>query len=358
MSTVTARSRSVSQPRGGYIPINSFTKIVLYDEKVLHDAENIHSSLVGTAVDYLTRFMLGFSPEKAFEVSIRGAYLINMQETVNFLLAHIKGLDDFSIDCACKLAGFDVCYRSSSFAYKPVEGIMPDKETVANIRIMVERSLSFWDKYGPVIYCAPTFEGGYTETVTAGDGDYLTADTLWDFKVTYSSPTPKHTLQLLMYYILGKHSRYSHFHNINKIGMFNPRLNVIYVRNITGADGETIKKVENEVIGYNSHPKYAPKQYIVTDDNIYLPVEETMSVQDVCEETGFSSYEIYKAIHSGELKAYKKGRRYYITETDYEEYLEYLHRRWRNNIIVCVVAAVFFLVLCVLAYIYCPLIFA
>ena len=32
----------------------------------------------------------------------------------------------------------------------------------------------------------------YTETVSAGDGDFLTSDTLWDFKVSKSKPTNKH----------------------------------------------------------------------------------------------------------------------------------------------------------------------
>ena len=41
--------------------------------------------------------------------------------------------------------------------------------------------------------------GGYTYTFESGDGDFLTADTLLDFKVSKSKPTNKHNLQLLMY---------------------------------------------------------------------------------------------------------------------------------------------------------------
>ena len=48
-----------------------------------------------------------------------------------------------------------------------------------------------------------TFEGGYTNIVSSGDGDYLTEDTLWDFKVSKEEPKSKYTLQLLMYYIMG-----------------------------------------------------------------------------------------------------------------------------------------------------------
>ena len=52
---------------------------------------------------------------------------------------------------------------------------------------MVLRSLAFIENYGPIIKDGFTFEGGYTDIVSSGDGDYLTENTLWDFKV----PTPR-----------------------------------------------------------------------------------------------------------------------------------------------------------------------
>lgn len=90
---------------------------------------------------------------------------------------------------------------------KGVDETNPNKDTIKNIRLMVERSVKFWNEYGPIIKDGFTFEpNGYTKTVDTGDGDYLTADTLWDFKVSKSKPTNKHTLQLLMYWIMGQHS--------------------------------------------------------------------------------------------------------------------------------------------------------
>ena len=68
-----------------------------------------------------------------------------------------------------------------------------------------------------------TFEGGYTDIVSSGDGDYLTEDTLWDFKVSKEEPKSKYTLQLLMYYIMGCHSIHPEFQKIEKLGIFNPR---------------------------------------------------------------------------------------------------------------------------------------
>lgn len=42
---------------------------------------------------------------------------------------------------------------------------------------MVERSLKFVEEYGPIILEGFTFEGGYTDIVQAGDGDFITEDT-------------------------------------------------------------------------------------------------------------------------------------------------------------------------------------
>ena len=72
---------------------------------------------------------------------------------------------------------------------------------------MVERSLSFFKAFGPVTADGFTMEGAYTATITTGDGDFLTKDTLWDFKVTTSKPNKDHTLQLLIYYLMGRRSQ-------------------------------------------------------------------------------------------------------------------------------------------------------
>lgn len=100
---------------------------------------------------------------------------------------------------------------------KKADEINLNVDTVNNIKIMVERSVSFWNKYGPIVKDGYTFEpNGYTNTVDSGDGDYLTTDTLWDFKVTKSKPTNKHTLQLLMYWIMGQHSGQEIYKSIQK----------------------------------------------------------------------------------------------------------------------------------------------
>ena len=262
MYSVTKRISMVKQPYGGYLNKKQFDITTIDDGKTLNEAENIHASLIGLAVDYLTRFMMGTPVEEAFKISLLGALylelLLNKADgkkglvlgNAKKLLKGIKGLDYKSVNNACKLVGYDVCVRAGIIGYKPVEEIKPDSDTIENIVIMVERSMTFWKEYGPITKDSFTFEGGYTDIVSSGDGDYLTKDTLWDFKVSKHEPISKNTLQLLMYYIMGCHSIHPEFKKIEKLGIFNPRKNKVYIADISLISPEIIEEVSQNIIGY------------------------------------------------------------------------------------------------------------
>ncbi|MGT2947715.1 hypothetical protein [Streptococcus devriesei] len=250
MVSVTQRIKQIKQPYGGYLPPKLFSVDDLTDSKELSGEENIHASLVGLCVDYLTRFMNGTPLEEAFKISLYGALMIKKSELASTLLSQITGLDDTSIISACQLAGFDVVYRAGQLGYKPVEEIVPDAATILNIRIMVERSLAFFEEYGPIVKDGFTLEGGYTDTITAGDGDFLTSDTLWDFKVSKSKPNKDQTLQLLIYYLMGQQSIHPEFQSIEKLGLYNPRQNKVFLLNIADISADILETVKKEVIRY------------------------------------------------------------------------------------------------------------
>lgn len=259
MVSVTQRIKQVKQPWGGYIrPKTAFHVQQFDDETALNDEENIHPILVGLLVDYLTRFMNESSPEEAFKISIQGAINIGEYGLARAFLKRIKGLDDETIRCAHKLVEHDVYYRvgMSSF-YSSVYRTMQKRdspiltdETIENIRTMVKRSLTFIENYGPITKDGFTLDGAYTDIITIGDGDYLTADTLWDFKVSKKEPNKDQTLQILIYYIMGKHSNYLEFNNIQNLGIFNPRLNKAYSLSVSDISDEIITEVSEKVIGY------------------------------------------------------------------------------------------------------------
>ncbi len=250
MASVTSRIREIKQPRGGYINRKEFTTITLEDGIELNKSENIRPNLVGLVIDYMTRFCMGTPKEMAFSISLLGAKLSQNEFDAYNLLSKINGLDSESIINASRLVGYDVCYRAGMDGYKPVSEITPDTNTITNIITMINRTLFFWKQYGPIVKDGFTFKGGYTPLISTGDGDYLTKDTLWDLKVLKEEFRPQHSLQLLVYYIMGQHSIHKEFKSITQLGIYNPRLNKIYTIKISSISQSTIDTVSRDVIGY------------------------------------------------------------------------------------------------------------
>ena len=248
--SVTHRIDMIRQPYGGYIKSSSMESRSLGSGIESLAPENVAPSLIGIAVDYLTRFITGTPVEVAFDVSLRGADRIGHNSRAESLLNRINNLDDDSIFAAVNLVRYDVCYRDPTKPEPDETDIDVDSSTISNIRTMVERSLQFFKQYGPKILDGFTFEGGYTDLITSGDGDFLTGDTLWDFKVLKSPPSSKNRLQILVYWRMGLHSEHPEFKRVKYLGIYNPRLNMVYRINVRDISDETIEAVDREVIGY------------------------------------------------------------------------------------------------------------
>lgn len=281
MYSVTARIKSIKQPHGGYLPVRLFKHVELFRYNLLYpfSDENLPATTVGMCVDYLTRFAIGAPVTQAFSISLMGAKALDQYLSLGMdfgnpinigilaanrrydedhgvrsfargLLDSIQGLDDRSIINACKLTGFDVCFRVGPEKYQPVERIDPNRATIENIRSLVERSVNLLDWCGPIVKDCFTFEGGYTDIVSSGDGDYLAGDGLWDMKVSVNKPDSKHTLQLLMYWRMGLHSIHPEFQRVKRLGIINPRLNSVWVCDTDAISKDAITTVERDVIGY------------------------------------------------------------------------------------------------------------
>jgi len=284
MASVTQRVKQVKQPRGGYV--NPRVMEVQYlsggaPALLDHRAENIHASLVGMAVDYLTRAACGTRAETVFNISLYGAKKVGdlalHQALVDCATIESGGLDTPSIEAACRLVGYDVIFRAGMAQYNPAANLAPDAFTVLNIRAMVERALRFFDEYGPVEIDGFLPLGRATEFVDSGDGDFLTFDTLWDFKVSVNPPTIAHTLQLLMYWLIGRDGNWCwqvgnppvqpdlqrlleyglydpriHGGPIpTRLGIYNPRLDAVYLLSVTDIPADVITAVSRDVIGYH-----------------------------------------------------------------------------------------------------------
>lgn len=213
-------------------------------------SENIPPQLIGLTVDYLTRLLLNPSAgaKEAFKISLMGANRANKLMLAKMLVDQIHDLDDQSIAAAINLVKYDSVLRSGFIPEDTI--LVPDEDTIYNVKEMVTRSLNFFEKYGPVKLDSFTFPGGYIDKITSGDGDFLTADTLWDFKVLKANIKPQHTLQLLVYYLMGINSIHDKFQSLKKLGIFNPRLNMVYSMELNSIPEEMIKLVSKDVVGY------------------------------------------------------------------------------------------------------------
>ncbi len=289
MASVTKRISMIKQPENGYISKYLFDKQQYNDNEELNEFEIVGGSVIGTVVDYLTRFSLGEPVEIAFLTPVLGAYHLensslkayipkycnNAVNRANSYLKEIKGLDDNSIFYACKLIEFNVWAKTmigGLGALLHLSNYEPDEETIKNIRILTNRSVAFFKINGPIIRSGFTFEppnksiadkikfqnehncnfGGYTPTVDNGEGDFLTKDTMWDLKVYKRSTLRQDVrLQIIMYWIMGQHSKQDIYKDIKKVGIYNPRQNVSYTLDVSKIPSTIIKTIEDKIICYN-----------------------------------------------------------------------------------------------------------
>lgn len=251
LCSVTEKANKVKSP-ARFLKPSTFEKIQLAGGGIetLFPAENVSPALIGLAVEYLTRYQTGSPLPACFKIARLGATEIGEDSLLATLLDQIHGLDDQSITSAIRASGFDCAYRAGASAYRPVEDIYPDEGTVENIRTMVNRSLAFFDEYGPKVMDGLTFPGGYTGHIASGDGDFMTSDTLWDFKVSKKRLLGSHVLQLLIYWRLGVHSIYPEYQEILYLGVYNPRMNIVYRYPIAQIPSETIETVDHDIICY------------------------------------------------------------------------------------------------------------
>lgn len=248
---VTTRIRMVGQPPGGLLPLSLFDHVPLADRMGLHprSMETVPPDLAGLYVDYMTRVAMGTPVRVAFHVPLLGARLVGQGEYAESLLSRMTDFSPASARAACLLLDFDAASRRGPQYWRP-RRMVPDDATYFNLTRMVARSRAFFDEYGPVVWDGFDFEGGYTDRITSGSGDFLTADTLWDFKVSSYRPNPMYTLQLLVYWRMGLHSVHDEYRMVRRLGFFNPRRDEVWLLDVDRIDGRLVDWTDHELIGY------------------------------------------------------------------------------------------------------------
>lgn len=254
MYSVVARVRKVKQPRGGYIPVRSMELVNFSDGTVLGPL-TISPTLAGIVVDAIVRLRLGADPSDVFSLAGRVVDVYGVQDEVKW----DKYLKDFRSDRTANtdrslravLVFCDLFQYGFVPAFGPIDLSVPYHKPAdrAAIRLMVDRTL-LWLDSRIVVKNGFVMPGGYTPVVSRGDGDLLTKDGLWDYKVSKTSPTSYNTLQLLMYWRMGLHSDDPVAFDVPRLGVFNPFLNRQWSISTADIAEDIIHDVESRVIGY------------------------------------------------------------------------------------------------------------
>lgn len=119
---------------------------------------------------------------------------------------------------------------------------------------MVKRALVFLnDIEEGLVQTNILFHKGYTDVITCGDADYISKNSLIDLKVSSQNLLNKnHTLQLLIYYLLGINSdqeleTYKNMKKIKYLTIYNPRLDKSWSIEIDKIKPEIINEVKSTI---------------------------------------------------------------------------------------------------------------
>ena len=139
---------------------------------------------------------------------------------------------------------------------------------------------------------------------------------------------------------MGLHSKNLDFSKINKIGIYNPRLNKIYIKLIEDIPAEIIDEVSTKVIGYK---------------NAKTPSTNTSTIgklgmTEIMRTLGCSRYKVMKLYTERNLPLTKENNKYYIREIDLIFWLEEQKRIRNRQIIVSAIIAIVFFVIILLLY--------
>ena len=251
----TGRVVRAVQPEGGYLPPRLFHARGMGDGSPLRGGwRHLPPDVAGLTVDYMTRVAAGADVRDAFRIPLMGARLVGRAGEGERLAEAVgagPGLGNGAFRAAVLLCGFDVAGRRGRSAWTPDRVGEPSRDALWDLRRMVARMLRFLADRGPLVEEGYTFPGAWTGLVTAGSGDLMTADGLWDMKVSRYPPSQAQTLQMLVYWRLGVHSvdpRYRE--DVRLIGLVNPLLDMTWELPVADVPADVCERVDQDVIGY------------------------------------------------------------------------------------------------------------
>lgn len=147
---------------------------------------------------------------------------------------------------------------------------------------------------------------------------------------------------------MGVNSIHEEFKSIKKIGIFNPRLNALWTKQISDVPHEVIAEIKRDVIGYNHSNQRSKKATTssVNTNSRMLDMTEIMRI------LGCTRYMVTKYHTQMGLPLIKIKNKYYTYEEDLFEWIEQQRqiqaRKDRITFTVAIFAVILALIFCFL----------
>lgn len=241
--TTRELARSITQPRGGYIPIGKyFKKVELYGmgSAVSSGKENIPQGLMELAVKRNSECRQGFSEhifDNAYEeaIEIRDGY-----RYASLLKEASKG----NTDAVIKLCAYE--YWGRTYGSNMEENIEKIRETSPNtltnrrVDILTDRVMAMLGfNRGNEISIDIILSDIRSNKVKSVSVDYISDETMWILKTNIQTPNKVDSLQVFMNYQLSRKSSRSGeqvIRNCHKVGIINPRIGTLWICNALKVD--------------------------------------------------------------------------------------------------------------------------
>lgn len=281
-SVTSIASTKGLQPRGGFLPISQMEVGNLsldsdYAEKVekLLKNGNISDSLMGQCFDYGVKleYIDNRDPDdcikaiklkmlSTFSTARCGARMIGEEENCRIALDRLY--QAYNTPCTkydrrkfipiyAELARYEAISHSGNPNLKPMASKATKNEADALDYMINTTVCSFWDTIIiPSSGRSPRFYGKGAKNVEVSACDLLFDDAIVELKYSKNEPTPRHTFQLLLYYLMGLHERPEIFKWLWKLIIINPRIGKFYSIETGLLDKEMLKHIELDIMGYET----------------------------------------------------------------------------------------------------------
>ncbi|GEM_PF-152658 len=250
--SIARRAATYPQPRYGFVPVEDLRVRRSEDRRKLAEEESLPPWVANEIVRRLSQVELGAAAENVFKASLAGARRLGAEalEDAQHQISLVNGVSSQSIESVHRLVAYSSLAEIGAKAYRVAIDSFADEDTLKDIRIMVQRSRSFFEENGPILRSGFDVEGGYTDTVSSGRGDFLAEGSIWDLRAYAGPLTTTDTLRVLMYYLMGQRSVHQEFQRVVRIGVFNPRLYEARWIRVNEIQEATKYEVSSRVIGY------------------------------------------------------------------------------------------------------------